>query len=105
MRDHCHVTGKYRGSAHEACNLNFKLTDKIPIIFQNLRGYDSYFIIQQIGDVVKRNTFKNKKGEQQQLTINAIPNNMEKYMVFMLGYNLVFRQFPVYVTKFGETSR
>jgi len=33
VRDHCHVTGKYRGSAHEACNLNFQLTDKIPVIF------------------------------------------------------------------------
>ena len=32
VRDHCHVTGKYRGSAHESCNLNLKLTDKIPII-------------------------------------------------------------------------
>ena len=46
VRDHCHVTGEYRGSAHEACNLNFKLTDKIPVIFQNLRGYDSHFITQ-----------------------------------------------------------
>ena len=24
--DHCHVTGKFRGAAHESCNLNFKLT-------------------------------------------------------------------------------
>ena len=31
-----------RGSAHESCNLNFKFTDKIPVIFHNLRGYDSY---------------------------------------------------------------
>ena len=33
VRDHDHVTGKYRGCAHESCNLNFKLTDKIPVIF------------------------------------------------------------------------
>jgi len=26
VRDHCHVTGKYRGSAHESCNLNYKFT-------------------------------------------------------------------------------
>jgi len=45
VRDHCHVTGKYRGSAREACNLNFQLTDKIPVIFHNLRGYDSHFIM------------------------------------------------------------
>ena len=42
VRDHCHVTQKYRGSAHQDCNLNFRLTDKIPVIFHNLRGYDSH---------------------------------------------------------------
>ena len=56
VRDHCHVTGKYRGSAHEACNLNFQLTDKIPVIFHNLRGYDSHFIMHQIGQIAKNNT-------------------------------------------------
>ena len=32
VRDHCHVTQKYRGSAHQDRNLNFRLTDKIPVI-------------------------------------------------------------------------
>ena len=41
VRDQCHVTGRYRGSAHQDCIINFKLTDKIPVIFHNLRGYDS----------------------------------------------------------------
>ena len=36
VRDHCHVTCKFRGAAHEICNLNFQLTEKVPIIFQNL---------------------------------------------------------------------
>ena len=76
VRDHCHVTGKYRGSAHESCNLNFKLTNRIPVIFHNLRGYDSHFIMQQIGKFTDK--------------INVIPNNMEKYMAFMIGKNLVF---------------
>lgn len=44
VRGHCHITGKYRGSAHESCNLNFKLIDKILVIFHNHRGYDSHFI-------------------------------------------------------------
>jgi len=56
VRDHCHVTGKYRGSAHEACNLNFQLTDKVSVIFHNLRGYDSHLIMQQIGQIAKNNT-------------------------------------------------
>ena len=40
VRDHCHITGQYRGSAHQDCNLNFQITDKIPVIFHNLRGYE-----------------------------------------------------------------
>ena len=76
IRDHCHITGKYRGSGHHKCNINYKLTERIPVIFHNLRGYDSHFIMQEIGKF-------NRK-------INVIPNNMERYMSFMLGNHLVF---------------
>ena len=88
VRDHCHITGKYRGSAHQECNLKLRINPqeiKIPVIFHNLRGYDSHFIMQQIGEIVKKHTYKNK-----QMNINAIPNNMEKYMAFMLGNHLTF---------------
>ena len=90
VRDHCHITGKYRGSAHQDCNLNFRITEKIPVIFHNLRGYDSHFIMQEIGETLKKHTYTNKKGEKCQMNINAIPNNMEKYMAFMLGNHLTF---------------
>ena len=76
VRDHCHVTGKYRASAHNVCNRSCRLTNKIPVIFHNLRGYDSHLIMQEIG--------KFNKG------INVIPNNMEKYMAFMICRNLIF---------------
>ena len=58
VRDHCYVTGKYCRSAHETCNLNFKLTDKIPVLFHNLRGYASHFIMQEIGQVIKKKSKK-----------------------------------------------
>ena len=93
VRDHCHITGKYRGSAHQDCNLKLRINPeeiKIPVIFHNLRGYDSHFIMQEIGAVVKKHAYKNKKGEEKQMNINAIPNNMEKYMAFMLGNHLTF---------------
>ena len=80
VRDHCHITGKFRGSAHQECNLKLKIKPediKIPVIFHNLRGYDSHFIMQQIGEIATKHAYTNKKGEKQDLNINAIPNNME----------------------------
>ncbi|CAB3977707.1 Gastrula zinc finger [Paramuricea clavata] len=76
VRDHDHVTGLYRGAAHNMCNLKYRITWKVPVVFHNLRGYDSHLIMQEIGK------FK--------MNINVIPNNMEKYISFSLGKNLVF---------------
>ena len=93
IRDHCHITGNFRGSAHQECNLKLRIKPeniKIPVIFHNLRGYDSHFIMQQIGEIANKHGYTNKKGEKQDLNINAIPNNMEKYMAFMLGNHLTF---------------
>ena len=46
--------------------------------------------MQQIGEIANKHRYTNKKGEKQNLNINAIPNNMEKYMAFMLGNHLTF---------------
>jgi len=70
VRDHCHITGKYRGSAHNSCNLQLRLDPeklKIPVIFHNLKGYDSHFIIKKL----EKNT-----------NISVIANNFEKYISF-----------------------
>ena len=40
--DNDHIAGKYRGSAHWNCNINRKLTKKVPLIFHNLRGYNNH---------------------------------------------------------------
>ena len=76
VRDHCHVTGEYRGAAHKNCNLQFKISTKVPVVFHNLRGYDSHFIMQEIGEF--------------NLDISVIPTNSEKYLSFTWGKNLVF---------------
>ena len=85
VRDHCHVTGKYRGSAHGACNLKLQISAekiKIPVIFHNLKGYDSHFIINELGELIK-------KGEEG-ISINVIAQNAEKYMAFYIGNHLSF---------------
>ena len=76
FRDHCHITGKYRSSAHRDCNLNLKLNYKIPVVFHNLKNCDSHLIMKELGKV-------NHK-------INVAPNGLEKYMTFTINNKLNF---------------
>ena len=48
VRDHCHYSGKYRGAAHNICNLRFKIPKEIPIVFHNGSTYDYHFIIKEL---------------------------------------------------------
>ena len=68
VRDHCHFTGKYRGAAHNKCNLQFKKTKFTPVFFHNLSGYDAHLFVKNLG-----------KSEG---NIKCIPNNEEKYISF-----------------------
>ena len=48
VRDHCQYTGKYRGPAHNACNLQYKRPKSIPVVFHNGTCYDFHLIIEQL---------------------------------------------------------
>ena len=48
VRDHCHFTGRYRGAAHNSCNLKYKKPNFTPVVFHNLSGYDSHLFIKKI---------------------------------------------------------
>ena len=50
VRDHCHLTGRYRGAAHGKCNLAYKLPDFYPVIFHNLSGYDTHMFIKDLAE-------------------------------------------------------
>ncbi|XP_024871691.1 uncharacterized protein LOC112454486 [Temnothorax curvispinosus] len=50
VRDHCHLTGRYRGPAHSRCNLKYRNVYVIPVFFHNLSGYDAYFIVEKIAN-------------------------------------------------------
>ena len=48
VRDHCHFTGKFRGAAHQNCNLLYRKTFKIPAFFHNFSGYDSHLLFKNL---------------------------------------------------------
>ena len=68
VRDHCHVTGKFRGAFHWYYNINFQLIKKVPVIFHKLRGFDSHLIFNEL--------------DKLDVKISVIPNGLEKYMAF-----------------------
>ena len=47
VRDHCHITRKFRGAGHWGCNISLQLTKKVPVIFHNLRGYESQLVFYE----------------------------------------------------------
>ena len=68
VRDHCHVTGKFRDAGHWSFSINPHLTNKVPGIFHNLRGNDRNLIFWEL------NKFDVK--------VDVITNRLEKYMAF-----------------------
>ena len=68
VRDHCHFTGKYRGAAHNSCNLQCRKPMILPVIFHNLQGYDAHLLIKQLSYL---------PGE-----LSCIPSTEEKYISF-----------------------
>ena len=48
VRDHCQVTGKFRGAAHWSCNINLQLAKAFPVIFHKLRCYNSHLMFCEL---------------------------------------------------------
>ena len=40
--------GKYRGAAHNVCNLRYKTSKEITVVFHNGSKYDQYLIIKDL---------------------------------------------------------
>ena len=76
IRDHCHINGKYRVSAHRGFNIKVKLNHKISVVFHNLNNHDVRLIMQELGKF--------------SVKINPIPNGLERYMSFSINNKLSF---------------
>ena len=68
VADHCHLTGKFRGAAHNKCNLEYRIPKFFPVIFHNLAGYDAHLFVKNLGVTEGK--------------INCIPKNEENYISF-----------------------
>ena len=77
LRDHCHITGKYGGSAHRYCNINLKLNHKIPDVFHSLKNYDTHLIMQEQG---KFNIIRNGLDLNE---FNLIRDGLRKYLMYI----------------------
>ena len=68
VRDHCHFTGKYRGAAHNKCNLRCCKPRVLPVIFHNLQGYDTHLFIKELAKIPGK--------------LKCIPSTEERYISF-----------------------
>ena len=76
VRDHCHLTGEYRGPAHNKCNINDTQDQSsfIPFIFHNFSNYDCHMFFKKLVD---------KKNEK--VKFDIIPKTNEEYISVTYG--------------------
>ena len=81
VRDHCHLTGGFRGLAHNNCNLNTRKahTSFVPILFQKFSGYDCHLIFEKL---VNMATEKNIKINENDI----IAKSSESYISVKIGF-------------------
>ena len=72
VRDHDHLTGKFRGPAHQDCNVNYKVPKDFPVVFHNLKNFDGHIII----NALQSKMFNNPP--------SIIAQSIEKYIGFKL---------------------
>ena len=93
VKDHCHYTGKFRGAAHNICNLRYKTP------FHNGSTYDYDFIIKQLA--------KEFDGR-----FECLAENTEKYITFSVpikkeldnGKTVTYKQNFIDSFRFMSTS-
>ena len=77
VRDHCHLTGSYRGPAHSICNIivTQKQSNFIPFIFHNFSNYDCHMFFKKLVD---------KKIDK--VKFDIIPKTNEEYISVTYGF-------------------
>ena len=76
VREHCHITGKFRGAVQNQCNLKSKTPKKLPIIFHNLEVCDGHIIFKEL--------------KYFDVAIDVIPKTIEKYLSIIVNKKYYF---------------
>ena len=76
VRDHCHLTGKYGGPAHNTCNINVNQKDSnfIPFAFHNFENYDCHMFFKRLVNL-----------KNDQVKFKIIPRTNEEYIFVTYG--------------------
>ena len=76
VRDHCHLTSKYRDPAHNTCNINVtqKQSNFIPFVFHNFSNYDCHMFFKKLVDRKK-----------DKVDFEIIPKTNEEYISVTYG--------------------
>jgi uncharacterized protein YeeX (DUF496 family) len=91
VKDHCHITGNYRGAAHSLCNLQVREPNFIPIFAHNLTGYDIHLFIKELCKV-REDLFKLDR-ENNRVDISIIPKSAEKYSAVSVRFLADIKQY------------
>ena len=77
VRDHDHLTGKYRGAAHDICNINCKQKSSsfVPIFFHNFCDYDCHLKFEELLT----------EAYNQNYNPTIIPKSLENYVSVQVG--------------------
>ena len=71
VRDHCRISGCYRGALHNVCNLRRDQKWSIPVLAHNSSKYDFHLFVRDLC------------GEEGEPTdVRAIPENEQNYITF-----------------------
>ena len=76
VRHHCHYTGKYRGAAHNICNLRYKILQEVPVVFHKGSTYDYHFIVKELVKEFEGN-------------FECLGENTEKYITFSVPLKFI----------------
>ena len=94
VRDHCHYTREFRGTAHNICNLRYEVQIEIPVVLHNGSNYDYHLIIKELAEKFKGN-------------IDCLGENTEKYITFSvpLKKEIKDNKLVTYKLRFVDSSR